>query len=62
MVKVGVMVMVPLIGALVALVAAKTGTVFEPDAANPMDWLLFVQAYEVPVPAMAKAVELEPLQ
>ena len=54
--------MVPLIGALVALVAAKTGTVFEPDAANPMDWLLLVQAYEVPVPAMAKAVELEPLQ
>jgi hypothetical protein len=36
LVKVGIMEMVPLIGALVELVPTKTGTVFEPDVVKPM--------------------------
>ena len=41
---VGVRVTTEVIGAAPALVPWKTGMVFDPEAANPVFWLLLVQA------------------
>ena len=52
----GVTVIVALIGALVVFVVTNAAMFPEPDAANPMAGLLFVQLYTVP--AMADPVKL----
>ena len=52
----GVTVMVALIGALVVFVVTNAAMFPEPDAANPIAGLLFVQLYTVP--AIADPVKL----
>ena len=61
---VGVIVIVAVIGAVVALVAVKDGTLPEPLAARPMAMLLFVQANVVPATGPDKVVTgaVTPLQ
>ena len=60
----GVTVMVAVIGSAVVLVATKLGILPVPDAANPMDVLLFVQLYTVPAtdPVKFTGAVLAPLQ
>lgn len=62
LVNVGVMVMVAVTGALVALMAVNDGIVLVPLAARPIDGLLLVQLYTVPAtgPAMVTAVVAAP--
>ena len=62
--KFGVTVIVPVIAALVVLVAVKLGILPAPDAASPIPVLLFVQVNTVPgtVPANVTAVVADPLQ
>ena len=57
----GVTVIVPVIGAAVALVAVKLGILPVPAAANPIAGLLFVQLYTVPVPLKVTGKVGEPL-
>lgn len=63
LVNVGVIVIVAVTGAPELLIAVKAGTVLVPDAAKPMEVLLLVQLYTVPVtgPLIATAVVVTPL-
>ena len=61
---VGVIVIIPLIGDVVPLVAVNDGTLPDPLAANPIDVLLFAQVNVDPDTGPANVVELAvaPLQ
>ncbi len=58
LVKLGVTVIVAVIGALVVLVAVKMGGLPVPAAANPMLGLLFVHVFTVPTTLLMKSVKL----
>ncbi len=58
----GVTVMVAVTGVVPILMGIKAGILPVPFAANPMELLLFVQEYELPVPANGIAADATPLQ
>ena len=56
------MVITPLTGVDPLFCPVNTGTVVFPDAANPMDGVLLLHAYEVPVPESTTCADEAVLQ